>query len=90
MTQTTLMLGLKTLHALYWGHNNPQWPYALIIAEAIRRLTVYDRPPTPEEVADDQPCLYYECGEWIESVGYEVRRRWDDPDRWTHLPKIDV
>jgi len=88
MTQSLLMQGLHELHAFYKSLNNHNWPFAAFIEEAIRRLTIYDRPPTEEEVAEAEVCLYYECGEWIEAIGHDVRKRWDDTDRWMRLPEV--
>lgn len=57
------------------------------VAEAIKRLKIHDRPPTVEEVGNDDWCLYKEGGDWTEETGKYIRENWWDGERWMYLPK---
>lgn len=68
------------------------WSLTRSVKEAIERLAIHDQPPTVEEVADDEECLYFfraSCTGrvWGEYYAASVRNSWKDGDRWMRLPK---
>ena len=96
MTNEELIGALKSeITALYsrFGEIPEHDRLGHAIAEAIRLLTVYDRPPTVEEVGDGEPCLWCVWSAqrrktWKQETGSVVREWWSEGERWMYLPKV--
>lgn len=68
---------------------------ARAISEAIRLLTIYDRPPTVDEVGDGEECMFFVGSDithpfWMRCYGANVRYEWCNGDRWMYLQKVAV